>query len=274
MLPPPSTRSRSAQWAVVVIATLFVGWLDYRTGAEVSILALYFLPLWLAGSTLGRRGALVASGLALLVWLAALYADGIEFSKPYVWIFNALTAGASFVTVSLLVSMLDASLTRERALSRKDELTGLDNRRAFFEIVEAGLALCRRHDRAVSLVYLDLDRFKQVNDRHGHAKGDALLVRCALLIAGCVRASDSVARLGGDEFAVFLPEADADEAARMVERIRRAIDSAPDVVALGVTLSFGVATENPATSDVAGLIGRADALMYATKIGQRLVAPE
>ena len=261
----PSPQSKALLWFVVVVTTLWVGWLDYATGDEVSILALYFLPLFLAGSMLGRRGAVLASAFALSVWLAALAADGVHFSRFYIWAFNALTAGASFLVVSLLVSLLEESLARERALSRRDQLTGLHNRRSFFELVEMGLAQSKRHQRPVSLAYIDLNHFKQVNDHHGHARGDELLRRCGDLISSCVRASDAVARLGGDEFAVFMPEAEADEAESLVARIKAAIDGAPDIRALGVTLSFGVATENPATSDVAGLIGRADSLMYDTK---------
>ena len=131
------------------------------------------------------------------------------------------------------------------------------------------MALSQRHGRPVSLAYIDLDNFKHVNDAYGHARGDELLRQCSTLIVGSVRSSDTVARLGGDEFAVFMPETDAPSASYLVERIRHAIESAPDVSSFAITASFGIASEQPAKSDVAGLLGKADALMYAHKRPRR-----
>ena len=257
--------SKTAVCFLTFLATLLVGWLDYFTGAEVRVLALYFLPLLLAGWHLGKKGAAFSALFAVAVWLTALYADGVRFSSPYVWITNGLTEGAGFLVVSILVAMLRESLNRERSLSRKDQLTGLANRRSFFELVAFGLALCRRQGRPVSMVYIDLDNFKLANDNYGHATGDDLLRQCSKLIVGCVRSSDTVARLGGDEFAIFMPETDAASVSYLVERIRHAIESAPYVSSFAITASFGIASEDPVKSDVAGLLSQADAQMYLAK---------
>jgi diguanylate cyclase (GGDEF)-like protein len=252
-------------WAFVVVGTLIVGWIDYTTSADVSVLALYFLPLLVAGRYFGRLGATFAAGFALIVWLSALHFGGESFSSFAVWVVNALTAGASFLIVALLVSLLGESINRERALGRRDPLTGLANRLAFFEVVTLGVSIASRHDRPVSVAYLDLDRFKQVNDRHGHQRGDELLRTCADVLLRSVRAGDTVARLGGDEFALFLPETTEDEAARLIGRIRQAIDLTPDFAALDVDVSFGVVSEHPVRSDATALIAAADARMYEAK---------
>ena len=146
--------SKPAVSVLTVFATLVVGWLDYYTGAEVRVLALYFFPLLLAGWHLGKLGAVFSALFAVAVWLAALYADGIRFSSPYIWITNGFTEGLGFLVVSFLVAMLREALNRERSLSRMDQLTGLANRRLFIECVTFGLALSQRQGRPVSLAYI------------------------------------------------------------------------------------------------------------------------
>ena len=196
-----------------------------------------------------------------------MYLTGTHFSHPIIWLVNALTEGLGFVTVSLAFALLRAALMRERTLSRHDHLTGLANRRCFIESVTQGLVLNRRNKRPISMAYIDLDNFKQVNDRLGHPGGDALLRQCAALIANCVRASDIVARLGGDEFAIFLPETDAASATAMIERIRTTIEIAPDFHTLQVTASIGLVCEDPCASEIDTLLSKADLLMYEIKRG-------
>ena len=257
--------SKPAVWVLTPLATLLVGWLDYYAGAEVRVLALYFLPLLFAGWHLGKIGAVFSAIFATVVWVIALYCDGVRFSGIHVWIINVLTEGLGFIVVSLLVAKLRETVNRERSLSHEDHLTGLANRRSFFELGAFGLAISRRHEHPVSLAYIDLDNFKNVNDTHGHKKGDDLLRQCANLIAGCVRTSDTVARLGGDEFAVFMPETDSESAEHLLERIRHTVESARDFSYFAVTLSIGVVSENPVRSDLNVLLSKADAQMFKDK---------
>lgn len=134
-----------------------------------------------------------------------------------------LTRAASLTqrfAVAMTVVSLRASL-HERA--HTDELTGLMNRAAFVDAVSRMLAAMQRHPRSCSLLLLDLDRFKDINDTHGHAAGDEMLRRVAALIVREVREGDLCARFGGDEFAILLPDTGADEARRTAERIRTEI---------------------------------------------------
>jgi diguanylate cyclase (GGDEF)-like protein len=149
----------------------------------------------------------------------------------------------------------------------EDPLTGLLNRRGFERALERSLAYARRYATTAALLYLDLDRFKQVNDRRGHPAGDWILGRVARLVAGNVRASDVVGRVGGDEFAVLLwnvSEDGAAEKARMLETLidQERFDYAGEPLDVG--LSAGV-TLLLAQDTVEGAIARADQAMYARK---------
>ena len=216
------TGSTTLAWVAVLSGIVLVGVMDHLTGADVHVTSLYFIPLALAGWRLGRTEAVAASLFSSIVWFVALYTAGSPHGLN-VWIANLFTQSTAFLAVSIIVSMLAESLRRERESNRTDYLTGLKNRRAFMELATLSLSLCRRHGRPVSLAFIDLDNFKGVNDKLGHAQGDALLHTCGNLIRECLRTSDVAARFGGDEFAVFLPETDAASASALLERIRNVL---------------------------------------------------
>jgi diguanylate cyclase (GGDEF)-like protein/PAS domain S-box-containing protein len=153
-----------------------------------------------------------------------------------------------------------------------DHLTGVANRRAFFYAVELELGRAQRFPRPVALVMLDLDHFKGINDRYGHAAGDAVLREFAQALRAAFRAVDVVARLGGEEFAVLLPSTEVAQAAAVVERLRAGI-AAQGVAWQGedirFTFSAGVASWEPQVSGVDALLQRADQAMYAAKAAGR-----
>ncbi len=139
----------------------------------------------------------------------------------------------------------------------RDPLTGLLNRRYFDEAVETAFATARRSGSPLSLIVLDLDRFSDVNNDHGHATGDLMLRRVAGAIAGAVRAGDVVARYGGEEFVVIAPDSTADQAIGVAERIRAAVADAPIVtttIADG-SLEEGAIVEITVSAGVAAMIG-------------------
>ncbi len=266
-VPPRSllNLSRTSATAIVVISILVVGWIDFITGTEIRILPLYFVPLLLAGWNLGAVGAALSALLAGTVWLAVTVRLAVSFQAVHIWVVSAVTEGSEFLLFSLLIAGLRHALDRVDALSRTDQLTGLLNRRAMTESFSRAVALCKRNGRAASLVSIDLNNFKHANDKFGHHRGDELLRQCANLLRDSLRTSDIIARIGGDEFVVFLPETGAEQAAALVERIRRAVDSASDFRLTGVTLSIGTFSEAPVASDLEALLRGADALMYEAK---------
>lgn len=153
------------------------------------------------------------------------------------------------------------------AEARTDQLTGLPNRRSFNEELSRRFDQWRRHKIPLSLVIIDLDRFKQVNDGYGHSVGDQVLHWSGALVHKALRQMDMAARYGGEEFAAILPGAMLHDAVKVAERIRQAIAAQPfrdDERVLTVSVSIGVASAL-AGDDSARLIERADEALYAAK---------
>jgi len=161
--------------------------------------------------------------------------------------------------------------TRLEALATTDGLTGLKNHRTFQERLHDEVRRAVRYSSPLSILMLDVDRFKTYNDAFGHPAGDAILRKIAEVLQAMARTTDLVARYGGEEFAVILPETDREQARTAAERFRGAIESAswPE---WAVTASFGVATLSRTASDAVALIAQADAALYQSKrIGRNCV---
>jgi diguanylate cyclase (GGDEF)-like protein/PAS domain S-box-containing protein len=149
-----------------------------------------------------------------------------------------------------------------------DHLTGIANRRTFFEAAELELARWKRLPRPLSLVLFDADHFKNINDRHGHPAGDSVLRHLAASLTATFRGCDLVARIGGEEFAVLLPSATQDQAVLVAERLLRAVESSVvevDGVQIRYTVSGGVATLNVSIIGLDDLMKHADQALYAAK---------
>jgi diguanylate cyclase (GGDEF)-like protein len=164
----------------------------------------------------------------------------------------------------------------ERRLSMQvdtDELTGAASRRHFFALAQAELDRQRRYGGPLSLLMLDIDHFKEVNDTHGHRAGDRVLCRLVGVCAEIVRRVDFVGRVGGEEFAILLPETGTEQAIAVAERLRAAVSQARVVREEGppicVTASLGVATAKEAGENLDTLYSRADTALYAAKHGGR-----
>jgi diguanylate cyclase (GGDEF)-like protein len=150
-------------------------------------------------------------------------------------------------------------------LADQDPLTGLLNRRAFIRELSRGLAFCRRYAATGSLLYLDVDNLKQINDGHGHGAGDAALLHVAEVLTANTRACDLVGRIGGDEFAVVLQQAGADAANRKADELRRRAEAEPVLyhgARLTVSLSVGQHLFDGTQTPEATIDG-ADRAMYA-----------
>lgn len=275
--PTSATRegTTSPRWSRILIfaGTLLllgaVSWIDYAIGASINLLALYFVPLLLAGWYFGTRGAAVFTILATGAWLAVLVAVSDRHRDALLWGVNAFATALGFMIVASLVALLRSVLRRERALARTDPLTGLSNRRQMTEGVAIAMALCKRLGTPATMVSIDLDNFKAVNDSFGHQRGDELLRVFSGILRRFARASDFTSRMGGDEFALFLPDTGAAEAQLMLERIRLAAESTPEFLSCAVTLSVGIYSEEPVRSELEAMLSAADARMYEAKRSRR-----
>ena len=241
------------------------GVLDYLTGIEIRLLPLYLLPICLVGWRLGYVSTLASAWLSALAWFAANYLGGVTYSNPVIWVANTFSQGTAFSIVGVLMVFARRSywLADERA--RTDSLTGLLNGRAFAEDAARLMSLCERHQRPVTVAYLDLDDFKHVNDRFGHARGDQVLAIVARVLYAAARDTDLVARIGGDEFALLLAETDEAGAGVVLDRVRTSMAAAFETEPGGVTVSVGAIVSVGYHPAVDTLLKEADALLYQAK---------
>ncbi|MBA3843804.1 MAG: GGDEF domain-containing protein [Actinobacteria bacterium] len=204
----------------------------------------------------------------------ALYAP-LRHHRLFAPLLFAALSGASLLALLFLYRLLRRKDELHR-LSRIDPLTGLINRRALQDAYQQRLAYQTRYGgREGALLVIDLDNFKQVNDRHGHQAGDRVLVAVARTLQSILRESDLAVRLGGDEFAILLPRANALQASIVAEKLRvgfNNIASAPTSVS--VHASIGVALETETEPSLDALLSAADEAMYRQKPADLLVNGE
>jgi diguanylate cyclase (GGDEF)-like protein len=264
------TVRRLPPWAFeffIGLGTLLVSMMILATGDGdtpycalylwLTVQAFYFLPVRHAAAHLGLVAA--AYGGALLT----MPASG---PGPLAFTLCVSTVIATGAFVAALRRRIDRLVLELEHAALCDPLTGLLNRRGFVPRVTAELELARREDRTFTVLALDLDGFKDINDTRGHEAGDRALARTADALRSACRASDICCRMGGDEFAVLLPRTDAHGADAARERVRHALtDRDPELVA-----SIGAATYPLDGDTVADLLRAADHALYAAKAAVRV----
>ena len=250
------------------IAVLLIGVPDYLLGYGVSFSIFYLVPILIAAWYAGKGAGIYMAVISAAIWFTADELSGNPFVLPYVPVWNALVRLGFFLAV---VYLLDA-FKREKTYAREDYLTGLGNRRNFFEQADAEIKRSQRYGHALTVAYIDIDHFKSINDRFGHTEGDILLKSVAKIIKSNIRATDLAARLGGDEFAVLLPESNPKSAEKSFAKLHRLLSR---IIVHGdgpVTFSIGVVTFLKPPTSTDAMIKTVDGLMYQAKeSGKNLV---
>jgi diguanylate cyclase (GGDEF)-like protein len=231
-----------------------------RAGRELELVAVEAAGCHALGAPLRRIGDPSAVGAMTI----ARESEAFNEAERDVFLYLVGQASASIENVAL------HELVSEQAVT--DELTGLANKRALSEVLEKEAARARRFSHDLSLLMLDIDDFKQVNDTYGHPQGDQVLRAIGLVLRAESRGVDEPARYGGEEFAVALPETGGAGAIELAERIRARLEREPVPFldregALRVTASIGVASMPGSAVDVRSLVAAADAALYAAKRG-------
>ena len=259
------SQPRTQLFASSGIMVAALAGLSSAIGSELALVIFYLAPISIAAYFVGRwQGRFVAliSAVAWTTMEQALLPGTTPIPVVLASVFNR---GVLFLVVSELLSALREAFEHERALARTDELTGLANSRAFSERAEQELLRARRYGRALSLLYIDLDGFKSINDSLGHAAGDVVLQRTADALRESLRRTDVIARLGGDEFAVLLPETGTESAYIVIGKVRDSLGRALQGLGSGTTASIGAVTADVAPTTIQMLMARADRLTYASK---------
>lgn len=261
----PAGRSRVGATAVAAGLLVAISLVDYLSGYEIQIAVVYLIPIFYAATRISRPAGLVFAGLSTVAGIGSDLLAGERYSSWIVLAIVLVLRTALFLVFVEVVAALRHALEREKESARTDSLTGVSNRRHFIELAGAALAFARRYLRPMTIAYLDLDSFKQINDRLGHQAGDEVLRVVARTIRNRLRVTDVVGRLGGDEFAVCLPETGADAAALVLGKLREECTAALPENARSVTVSMGMVTFAYPPATVDELLDRTDAMLYAAK---------
>jgi diguanylate cyclase (GGDEF)-like protein len=262
---PPQGRPKILAVALSVALLIAIGLADYVVTYQIQLSVLYLIPIFIATWNAGTR-----VGAAMAVASAVSITGGdVLGGEPYsTWLIPASLLVLRVVLFGVFVGLLAVlrrAVDREKESARTDVLTGVSNRRHFVELTAADLGFSRRYNRPMTIAYLDLDNFKQVNDQLGHRAGDELLRSVARTIRSRLRVTDAVGRLGGDEFAICLPETGAEAATVVLGELRNHVAAALPEACRFVTISIGMVTfaNPPATVDE--LLERTDFVLYAAK---------
>ncbi|HKY33293.1 MAG TPA: GGDEF domain-containing protein [Candidatus Polarisedimenticolia bacterium] len=276
----PGSPGRLAALAGLLASIVVIGRVDVLTGPDFGFSLFYLAPVAASAWWMGGAGAVVCAVAAGAAWVAGEVATSRDVHAPALaW--NGFTRLAIYAAVGLLTarvrgdrSRLTALLDREKTLARTDPMTGLMNYRGFVESLLREASRCRRAGQAMCVAYIDLDNFKQINDRYGHSAGDALLSRIARTVQETIRAGDVPARIGGDEFVVMFWDVDRRAvegiAQRIIDRVREAGAEYP-LASLGA--SVGIAFFETPPESTEEILLRADNAMYEAKaMGKGLMA--
>lgn len=245
---------------ILAIATL-----QPQLPPDLPIAVFYIMPIVLVAWVGGVWAGLVASLAASLARMVADSVAGVQFSHPSVPYWNFAISSVLYLIIAALLALLHRTLLYERELARTDPLTLLGNRRFFEHVAGVELNRSHRYSRPFALGYVDVDRFKQVNDRLGHAEGDGLLRMIAQQLVQSLRTSDVVTRLGGDEFAVLLPETNAEGARVAMGKAHERLSAAISAAGFDVSFSIGVVTYESGDATLHGMLAQADDVMYEVK---------
>jgi diguanylate cyclase (GGDEF)-like protein len=262
--------SRRIRNAVLLLLSSFLvlgwAWVDFEMGTEVALSVFYLVPIvlcaWFVHESAGAAMSLLSGAIAAY---DTEVLSGLIYRNVWVGIWASVSRLIFFLVAVWLVGRLRRNLGSIRQMAMTDSLTGAYNARAFIDFLQKEMERSRRYKRPISLMYLDLDNFKTINDTFGHQIGNSVLENVAATLKASVRLTDMVARLGGDEFAVLLPET-AEEAARAIAaRAEENMIREMKAHRWPLTFSAGVAVcrEDYCTADE--LIRVADDLMYQVK---------
>ena len=271
---------RETRWKLAIeiwVMIIFITWILWNTGKiDSPLLNLYLLVIITSGLTMGKVTTLL---ILLLITCVYVYMGYPEFQSST---FSLQTFGrmmtifSPYLLIAYLTTMLSADLQYARRmfkhLSETDEMTGLNNVRSFNIALTNEIKKSIRYKHIFSLLMIDTDELKNINDQNGHAAGDQLIVTMATTIQNCLRESDTLARYGGDEFIALLPQTDWKNAIEAAERIRRAVENTAfdmEGEKIGSTVSIGIATFPEQADNINDLLRKADQALYKSKEGGR-----
>lgn len=257
----PSSRANVILGAMILLATAG----DYVTGADTAFTLLYLVPILLGTWRWGLPRGIATSVVCTGMWFTVDATTRAYSLHPLVVAWNIFVELSIFLLVTFLLGTIQSLLDHEHDVSHTDQLTGMPNRRAFYEQASSTLRQARETRQPVTVAFLDLDNFKRVNDRLGHEAGDRLFRDAGRILTTLPTARALTARLGGDEFVVLFSGIGPEEAKTMLGALHRRILRLLQRRRWRVGVSMGGAHFQRAPATVDAVLSLADRLMYQVK---------
>lgn len=249
--------------SLCLVIIIFV--VDVTSGYELSFSLFYLLPVAMSAWLAGKKIGITMSVVCAVCWITADNLSGHTYTHPAMPYWNTIIRFSVFLIVALLISALRKAHENEKIIARIDNLTGAVNYRFFNELLQMEIDRTIRKKSPFTVVYMDIDNFKYVNDHLGHSTGDQALRVIVNHTKSALRKIDIVARLGGDEFAFLLSETGQEDARIAVSKIQAGLLAEMREHNWPLTFSIGVITCDTIPDSIDNLINQADELMYAVK---------
>jgi len=250
---------------LVIFFSISPGIVHYLVYSDISLLIFYLVPVIMATWFLSTAWGVFIALLGILSWLASDLISTPRYTSLFIPVLNQSLTFIGFLFIVYILSRLRHGMSRERELATHDHLTGIFNRRAFYERAHAEIERTRRFNRPLSVAYLDLDNFKDINDLQGHFTGDRLLCVIAMIIRTHIRSVDVFARIGGDEFVILFPETGGGPVQSVAEKIQAQVEKGMKANGWQVTVSIGVVTFERPPVNVDEILRLSDMVMYKAK---------
>ena len=269
-----NAQGQQRRWKLALeiwVMILFITWVVWNTGGVNSPLSnLYLLAIIISAITLGKIVTILEIMLIGAVYFFISQIDGIEFTYrefSQLMIYSAPFVLVAYIT-TLLVADLYAGRSMFKALAETDDMTNLLNKRSFMPLFNQTAEESGKTKDSLSVMMIDADNLKQVNDQFGHQAGDKLITNVANTIVDCMRSSDIICSYGGDEFVVMLPRIGSSRARELGERLCKAVanqsfDSEGRKISTTVSISLASYPDN--VTDVLDLLAKADESLYKSK---------
>jgi diguanylate cyclase (GGDEF)-like protein len=267
---------RETRWKMAIelwVMIAFITWILWHTGKiDSPLLNLYLLVIITSGLTMGKVTTFL---ILLLITCVYIYMGFPLYSDVTLSLQNfgrLMTIFSPYLLIAYLTTMLSADLQYARRmfkyLSETDDMTGLDNIRSFNNTLTLEIKKAERYEQVFSLMMIDADNLKNVNDKFGHEAGDRLIKAIAATIQSCLRESDTLARYGGDEFIALLTQTKQQSALEVAERIRQAVENTAfdmDGHQIKTTVSIGISCFPIQADNTSELLRKTDQALYMSK---------
>ena len=262
-----TTTSRTVHifvWFICLALVVALGTLRIATQAQFAFASLMLFPVIVGSWLSGRPGGWLLAVIASALWGYADYLKGTIADDTIISFLIALVHLINYGIVVELVRGVMVLLQRESSTARTDRLTGLLNRRGFMEMAAQQVSAAERIGSSVVIAFIDLDRFKQLNDTKGHKAGDAALREIGAMLQQTKRASDVCGRIGGDEFCIFAMDSTPAKSQEWANRLHESLTEALDIHK-PVGVSIGVAFFGHMNRKLEEMLRLADDTMYEVK---------